>query len=664
MDFDLPKRIVLGGIVLCVVLLVVSKAAAAEAACGDPSDALPAPYDAIVRGEAALDSGRFAEAVTELASVDGLPDGPAVRRVAVLLGKAKVLTGDLDGARSILKAALSDDHGEPGARASACDGDPAEARWWLAEASLRAGDPAGAVPAWRGIWTRNPASTWSDEAAQRLQEHDPAWLDADPEIRTALAEERAAAFAKMNLHGEALSVLEALVPPDGSDAHLRRLAGALFKAREYRKAVPAFAALAQPSPQDRFDRALAASRYGDYALAGDLYTALVEEYLGRAKGDVRRIVDDASFKIGYLDYDAGRLEEGLAHFAAHLERVPGSRHADEAHWFTGWSLFKQGRWDESHAAFTRLVREHGGSSLAAGARYWQARIAGLQGDAGAERTGLEAVLAKHADSSYAWWAARRLGRTWDAPADPTPVLGDGTDNPALKRAIALLAAGVDDWAAAELQAVAKRARSKGRDQSLYLASQLVEAGEWAAARKLARPYCGDAHKREDLAALRICWPRPEVARAEKIDAHLPRLLPFAIMRAESAYIPTISSAAGARGLMQLMPDLGVKLYAQLHPYSNPLDPDRLFEPSINVELGVAELSALSRSLEDTGVVPRLPLVIAGYNGGEEAVRRWLGEQPTPVEADRWGEDIGFSETRRYVRRVLGTLQVYRYVYGD
>ncbi len=193
---------------------------------------------------------------------------------------------------------------------------------------------------------------------------------------------------------------------------------------------------------------------------------------------------------------------------------------------------------------------------------------------------------------------------------------------------------------------------------------LIGTSSLAEASCLANPYCGPAHKRKDLSALRLCWPRPEGELAAAIDEHLPRLLPFAIMRAESAYQPTISSAAGARGLMQMMPKLGVALYAKLHPDAGPLDPERLFDAATNVELGVAELSGLSQTFADTGVDPRLPLVIAGYNGGETAVRRWLGEQTAPVEADRWSEDIGYSETRRYVRRVLGTLQVYRYVYGD
>ena len=82
------------------------------------------------------------------------------------------------------------------------------------------------------------------------------------------------------------------------------------------------------------------------------------------------------------------------------------------------------------------------------------------------------------------------------------------------------------------------------------------------------------------------------------------------------------------------------------------------------ELGVAELVSLAERFSDSGVDPTLPLVIAGYNGGEKAVRRWLALYPNPPEADHFAEDVGYTETRRYVRRVLGTLQAYRYIYGD
>ena len=81
-------------------------------------------------------------------------------------------------------------------------------------------------------------------------------------------------------------------------------------------------------------------------------------------------------------------------------------------------------------------------------------------------------------------------------------------------------------------------------------------------------------------------------------------------------------------------------------------------------LGTTELARLARHFDDTEIEPRLPLIIAGYNGGRDAVDRWIGTWQSLPSADAWSEFIGYSETRKYVRRVLGYLQTYRLAYGD
>ena len=112
-----------------------------------------------------------------------------------------------------------------------------------------------------------------------------------------------------------------------------------------------------------------------------------------------------------------------------------------------------------------------------------------------------------------------------------------------------------------------------------------------------------------------------------------------------------------------MPSLAKEIYAT-HTPNKPFDPDLLFRASTNAELGTIELMRLAQHFEDVDIDHHLPLVIAGYNGGKEAVGRWLATWSTPPQADAWSEFIGYSETRKYVRRVLGYLQTYRLAYGD
>ena len=119
----------------------------------------------------------------------------------------------------------------------------------------------------------------------------------------------------------------------------------------------------------------------------------------------------------------------------------------------------------------------------------------------------------------------------------------------------------------------------------------------------------------------------------------------------------------ARGLMQLMPFVGEKHHKNLYKDS-PYDPNLLFIAGYNARLGTAELKELNDRFENQSVSHRLPLVIAGYNGGPEAVERWMRLYSDPVLAETFAEEIGYTETRKYVKRVLGYLVEYLYVYGD
>ena len=127
--------------------------------------------------------------------------------------------------------------------------------------------------------------------------------------------------------------------------------------------------------------------------------------------------------------------------------------------------------------------------------------------------------------------------------------------------------------------------------------------------------------------------------------------------------------------MQLMPFLAEELHQAVSP-TQPFNADQLYDPVYKARLGTTELSRLAEQFAEVGVDNPLPMVIAGYNGGSEAVGRWVNDYTETMdathmtdwshrpEADLWAEYIGYGETRKYVRRVLGFLQRYRLAYGD
>ena len=55
--------------------------------------------------------------------------------------------------------------------------------------------------------------------------------------------------------------------------------------------------------------------------------------------------------------------------------------------------------------------------------------------------------------------------------------------------------------------------------------------------------------------------------------------------------------------------------------------------------------------------------IASYNAGENRIAQWRAEKPDLAE-DEFIDDIPFPETQTYVKRILGTAEDYRRLYGS
>ena len=277
------------------------------------------------------------------------------------------------------------------------------------------------------------------------------------------------------------------------------------------------------------------------------------------------------------------------------------------------------------------------------------------------------MISRWPTSGYAWLAAQRLGRTFppqaavDRPAWP-PELAKTT---AVTRGEALLGAGLRAWAGDELAKAIEPARASGRAGALAAAHALIAAGDYRRGRALAEPFCVSPWERGDPIAQQACTPRPEasIVTAAAAAHHLDPLVPYGIMTAESALDPSVTSLAGAVGLMQLMPTEAGRIHAELWP-DRPYNPHDLFSAPYNAALGTTELGLKRDELDGRLADESLPAVIASYNGGIAAVNRWLSASSAPPPADEFSEDIGFTETRQYVKRVLGFTMAYRWVYGD
>ncbi|MDD9932638.1 MAG: lytic transglycosylase domain-containing protein [Myxococcales bacterium] len=131
----------------------------------------------------------------------------------------------------------------------------------------------------------------------------------------------------------------------------------------------------------------------------------------------------------------------------------------------------------------------------------------------------------------------------------------------------------------------------------------------------------------------------------------PNLL-FAVMRVESIYNRRIVSYAGAVGLMQIMPHTGRRIAERLGVEG--FETTDLLDPETNLEFSAWYLASLLKRFDG-----RLPLAIASYNGGPHNVRLWMRANHPDMPLDAFLERIPFSQTHRYVRRVLTHYAAYR-----
>ena len=134
-------------------------------------------------------------------------------------------------------------------------------------------------------------------------------------------------------------------------------------------------------------------------------------------------------------------------------------------------------------------------------------------------------------------------------------------------------------------------------------------------------------------------PRPsEPARlrarpTQELDAHIeaaskrykvPASLVRAVMHAESNFDTRALSPKGASGLMQLMPETAREMFVR-----------DIFDPQQNIEGGTRYLRLLANQYGGDMVK-----MVAAYNAGPEAVRKYGGNIPP------------YAETQAYVRKVI------------
>ena len=130
----------------------------------------------------------------------------------------------------------------------------------------------------------------------------------------------------------------------------------------------------------------------------------------------------------------------------------------------------------------------------------------------------------------------------------------------------------------------------------------------------------------------------------------------AVVRCESSFNPSAESNAGARGLMQIMPETGKWLAGEFGEGESYTD-DAIFDVDTNLKYGCWYLRFLKEKFSGD-----LRTVTAAYHAGQGQVQSWVNSALYSDDG-LTVERIPFDSTATYVERVETAYEHYRDMYS-
>lgn len=560
-----------------------------------------------------------------------------------------------------------------------------QAKVKIAESNEKVGDTKEAYNQYKAIWINHPTSPESRTASERMKEL--ASKEVDPSVSesplsTASVDERYNRVCNLFSNSSCREGINELIPilkevekdeaakPKWFAEAMLKLGDAYYQVREDNKAVSVLKKLSTTSSPPKmleeaaFLSAKAFQRSGQRAEASAAFNKLIMDY---PKGEfaAKGIYRQADMAEG-----DGDTAKARSLYRKLYLKFPQNSLADDALWKEGWLCYLEKDYNGAYRIFKKLLTEYPYSEFADTATYWSARTA--------EKLGMVDKAADHYTEvinrfPLSYYAAISRGRI-SAISSEMPVrkvkihsyvTHDEHATPDrrvflhLDKCKALMDLGFREDASVELSMAEARCTDKGT--LLEIARLMTRTGAYNKAQRIVmnsfQEFLEDDRGQPDKEIWTLAFPAG-FSEDVRIYAYKNSLNPFlihAIIKEESAYRTDVVSRAGAIGLMQLMPSTGSNISREtgFKDYSTPA----LYKSEVNISLGSSYLKKLVESSKG-----KIPLAIASYNAGPNAVSSWISTYGTD-EMDEFIERIPYSETRNYVKKVLRSYEVYERLYG-
>ena len=254
---------------------------------------------------------------------------------------------------------------------------------------------------------------------------------------------------------------------------------------------------------------------------------------------------------------------------------------------------------------------------------------------------------------YEQLALEELGQKIMLPPKPPALSSEEKEaarlNPGLNRASYAIAIGLRSDGVREWNYSTNLAKPGGMTDR-----ELLAAAQFACDRQIWDRCINTSERTKTVIDLEQRFPMPfrdaVIKRAQAIG--LDPAYVYGLIRQESRFIMDARSGVGASGLMQVMPATARETARRIGLVG--FTADQITDRDTNIAIGTGYLKMVLDDLSGS-----MPLAAAAYNAGPGRPRTWRGQAGSPVmEAAIWAENVPFSETRDYVKKVLANTTSY------
>lgn len=536
----------------------------------------------------------------------------------------------------------------------------------IADCAKQLNQKKSAVEAFGELWWRYPTSPEAEIVEEEVQKIDTRWK---PSLGDYF--QRATSYYKKAHFERAISDLKRFLKgrpgrPSREKGQFK-LAMAHVRLKQYPQASKIFKQLSKGQSLYRGQATEWLARVHLRQGKGAQLIALSQSRLFGVKSNERSQIQ---WMCGIWYEDQGNLQKAVKAYQRAADLAGSTRTRFDALWRQGWLNYQHGKFEQARKTFARILKQAKDQRWVAKAGYWAGRSLANLGENEKAQEHYRRVVEDFPMTYYGQLARTRLvvfpvdaaevGKESIQDLDMTSKTRNLLDQDShYQKAGVLASLGFMEEAVVELLHVSKTYRST--QAALFeIAVQFEKVRAFDQALLIARRHFWDSVERQRVPRTSALWSLaypngylPTIIN--HADSQVDPYLVAGIIREESLYNPKALSPVGAIGLMQLMPKTAHRVAKKIGMTS--YERDDLFTGEINIQLGVNYVSQLLKEYDGEAIH-----VIAAYNAGPNAVKRWE-KKNGHRERDEFVELISYKETRRYVKRVLTSYHVYRDLYS-